>query len=417
MRVLRGSGFVLIAALILTLELGCGDTYRPVANPIIGSGGQPQPTYYAYVLNSNPNGNGTTMQIDVSGDTASNVTTQGLGSVYETIPAYSVTLYVANTDNDSITSYIPILSSSVITINMPVGSHPMFLNSAEAGSLFVLNSGPSSTCPDTGSIAIINTAQLTVTNTVCVGKNPVAMAQAANGGQIFVVNQGDNSVSVFDPPSQSVIKTFTTTDGIGANPVYAVSRGDGAYIYILCDGDGVNPGEMNIINTANFSQFGTVPLGVNPNYALFDPHLDRLYITNSGDNSVSVFDASNTNLLTTTLIPLLAKVTVGTTPVSVTALADGTRFYTANSVSNDVTAVSATSFQVLTTIPVGTDPVWIASDPGSSKVYTANKGSSSVSIIKTVNNTVTVTIPSPQQDPSCTSNCALQQPVMILAPS
>ena len=414
MKVLRTAAVLFVTALVLLFELGCGDQYRPVANPIIGGGGQPQPTYFAYVLNSNPNGNGATMQIDVSGDTASNVTTQGLGSIYESIPASSVTLYVANSANDSITAYIPILSSATLTINMPIGSHPMYLNSTQAGELYVLSSGPSSKCSNTGSISVIDTTAGTVTNTVCVGPNPVAMAQVANGGQIYVLNQGDSSVWVFDPPSQSITHKFTMADGIGLNPVFAVSRNDGKYMYIITAGDGTTPGALDVINTGDFTQFGSVPLGVNPNFGLLDTNLDRLYVTNTGDNTVSVFDASHTNLLANPPIPTLAQVTVGTTPVSVTALADGTRFYTANSGSNDVTVVSASSYRVLKTIPVGTDPVWIASDPGSSKVYTANNGSSSVSIIKTVNDTVAVVILSPQQDPNCTSNCALQQPLMIL---
>ena len=53
----------------MALGLGCGDQYRPVANPIVGQGGQPQATHYAFVVNSSAGGNSSAVQLDVSGDT------------------------------------------------------------------------------------------------------------------------------------------------------------------------------------------------------------------------------------------------------------------------------------------------------------------------------------------------------------
>ena len=82
-----------------------------------------------------------------------------------------------------------------------------------------------------------------------------------------------------------------------------------------------------------------------------------------------------------------------------TALPDGSRFYTANSVSNDVTVVNATSYVVTKTIPVGQGPVWIASEPSSSKVYTANSTGGSVSIIQTSNDSLVTNMPAPPVDP------------------
>ncbi len=103
--------------------------------------------------------------------------------------------------------------------------------------------------------------------------------------------------------------------------------------------------------------------------------------------------------------------------MSVTALPNGLSVYVANSASNDVSVVSATSFGVVATVPVGQNPVFIASEPTSTKVYTANAGGGNISIIQTVNNTVSVTMPAPQQDPNCdpkVTTCPLQRPQMII---
>ena len=93
---------------------------------------------------------------------------------------------------------------------------------------------------------------------------------------------------------------------------------------------------------------------------------------------------------------------------------DGTKFYTANAGSNDVTVVSATGYNILKTVQVGQNPVWIASEPTSTKIYTANRAGGSVSIIQTVNDTLIANMPAPPVDSNCAQSCALQQPNMVL---
>jgi DNA-binding beta-propeller fold protein YncE len=424
MRFLRRTGRALFATFFLLLGLGCGNQYRPVANPIVGPGGQPQPTHYAYVVNYSPIGDGSTTRIDVSGDSVTRVQTVGLGSNSEAFLSPSQgALFVANGGDDTVSEYALSGDDTITTINLLSGSHPVALSSTQSGVMYVLNSGPNSLCQQSGSISTINTATLAVSNTTtpppCVGVDPIAMVQATGGGRVFVINRGDNSVWVYDPPSQTIVARFTTQANpkLGPTAKYLAASADGFYIFVVTQGDGVNPGALDIIDVNNFGVLPSVPLGVKPTFAVVDPNLNRLYVTNSGSNTVSVFDASNVNISNPkSPIPLLGTANVGAGPVSVTALPDGTRFYVANSGSNDVTDVSATSFAALGTIPLpsGANPVWIASEPTSSKVYVANQSGSSTTIIQTSNDAVATNIPAPAQDPNCTSSCALQQPVMII---
>jgi DNA-binding beta-propeller fold protein YncE len=420
MRFSRRTGVLFLWAFILLLEVGCGDQYRPVANPIVGPGGQPQPTHYAYVVNYNPGGNGSTTQIDVSGDSVTSMQTTGLGSNYESFFATSAGgLFVSNGGNDTVSEFAVSQTGLVDTINLPIGSHPIALTSTQAGVMYVLNSGANSTCQKSGSISRISTTTLSVTSTVClvlggaVGANPVAMAQAASAGRVFIADEASSSVWVYDPSSQLILTVLPMSAGIGLNPVFVTASADGAYVFVVAEGDGVNPGTLNVISTSDNS-VGSVALGVKPTFAHFDPNLVRLYVTNSGSNTVSVFDASNINVHGSTPIPLLATSNVGTAPVSVTALPNGTRFFVANSGSGNVTDLSATSFAVLNNIalPAGSNPVWIASEPTSSKIYVANQ--SATTIIQTSNDTVSVNVPAPAQNPNCTGSCVLQQPLMII---
>ncbi len=420
MRVFRRTIFLLLAVFLLIGWLGCGDQYRPVANPIIGPGGQPQNTHFAYVVNYNPNGDGSTTTIDVSGDSVSWVQTLGVGSIYEALLPSSTSLFIANSGNDTVSDFPAYVSGTVTIVGLLPGSHPVFLTATTSSSIYVLNSGFNSACPTTGSVSTIFTTTGSVTGTVCVGLNPTNMVQAAGGGQVFVLNQGDNmsqgSVSVVDPGTQTVVTTLTAANGLGLNPVYATSSADGSYIFVVTQGDGVNPGTLDILTTGSTPAVAaSVPLGVRPTYSYLDPHLNRLYVANTGDNTVSVFDASNVNVSNSPPIPSLAPpIAVGTAPKGIAALQDGSRFYVANSGSNNVSDVSASSFAVLKTIAVGVNPTFVAADPTSSKVYVTNQGSFSTSIIQTVNDTVSLAIAAPAQDPNCTASCALQEPIMVV---
>ena len=359
----------------------------------------------------------------------------GLGSNFEAFLSPSLgALFVSNGGNDTVSEYALTGSDTITTINLLGGSHPVALSSTQSGVMYVLNSGANSMCPKSGSISTINTATLAASNTACLvfalppplgfayGVNPIAMVQATGGGRIFIISQFDNSVWVYDPPTQTIVARFTTPkNGLGLNAINLAASADGFYIFVVTAGDGASPGALDIIATSTVTTsdlvvLPSVPLGVRPNFAFVDPNLDRLYVTNSGSNTVSVFDASNVNVSGSPAIPLLGTANVGTTPVSLTALPNGTKFYVANSGSNNVTDVSATSFAALGTIPLpsGANPVWIASEPTSSKVYVANQSASSTTIIQTSNDAIAASIPAPAQDPNCTSSCALQQPVMII---
>jgi DNA-binding beta-propeller fold protein YncE len=417
MRVLPKTVFITLIAFGLMAEVGCGDQYRPVANPVISPGGQPQSNHFAWVVNNNPRGDGSTTEIDVSGDTNLAVNAMGKGTSAEAFPTNSLSLYVANAGDDTVMQYLPTLSGAITTISLLPGSHPIALNSSLNTSMYVLNSGTNSDCQNKGSISTITTATLSVSNTTCVGVDPIAMVQGPNGGYIYIINKGDNSLTVFNPAGPTVVTTLTETNGLGPNPVALAVTPQG-WICIVTQGDGTpaHPPTLNLILSGYDYIAANAPLGALPNYAFVDPNRNRLYVTNGGDNTVSVFDSSSINPSGNPQIPLLGTAKVGTDPIGVTVLLDGSNFFTANAGSNDVSVVSQNSFSLLTavTLPTGANPVFIASDPTSQRVYVADQGTFETTIIQTSNNTISGSIAAPTQVFGCTSNCALQTPLMIV---
>ena len=122
MRFLRRTTVIVPTLLILLFELGCGDQYRPIANPIVSPGGQPQTTHFAFVLNYNPSGGGSSTKIDVSGDTNLQVVTTGLGSVAQAFQgANAGAMFVANRDSDTVSEFTLIASPTVISVGLYPG--------------------------------------------------------------------------------------------------------------------------------------------------------------------------------------------------------------------------------------------------------------------------------------------------------
>ena len=115
--------------------------------------------------------------------------------------------------------------------------------------------------------------------------------------------------------------------------------------------------------------------------------MTHAYITNSGDNTVSVIDTA-----TNTVVG--SPITVGVRPQGMAVTPDGSNVYVANIFDDTVSVIdTATNTVVGSPINVAHFPFGVAVTPDGSNVYVANASSDTVSVIDTASNTVTATIP------------------------
>jgi YVTN family beta-propeller protein len=203
-----------------------------------------------------------------------------------------------------------------------VPPQPVFLNTTQNNFIYVANY-------NSNTIAVINTNSNLVTNNATVGVNPVSLAEMPNGLKIYVANQGSNTVSSVNAADLSL---NTVTGFSGVAPEWVVARGDSQKIYVVTEGDG----QLVTIDTATDTVTSSLPVGAGANFIYLDPNLNRLYVPNPVTGLVYVFSdtggANDTPMLLTT-IPFTsgsAACSTGCTPVSVTALPDGSRFYVAS---------------------------------------------------------------------------------------
>lgn len=350
----------LVAMVLATLLFAaCGQVYRPVVIPCSEQGIPGCPVQYpptpanfhaVFAISTNaPNNPGGALQIDVSGDSiigetpTSNPTAPNLGDVptHAAILPNNSRVFVASAGSvllgglDVVSSFGPASQSAfssgfgpVTTVPLPTGSQPVFVNTTQSNAVYVANFG-------TNSVSVVNPSTNVVVNTVPVaGVNPVSLAELPNATKLYVANQGTSQANSSSVSSLNVadLSSNPVTGFTGTNPVWIVARGDSQKIYVLTQGDG----QLVTIDTATDTVSSSLPVGAGANFIFFDPILNRLYVTNPLTSTLYVFSdtgGANDTPLQLTAISFAAgsaPCPSGCAPISVTALADGTRFYVAS---------------------------------------------------------------------------------------
>ncbi len=362
-RVARAAAVV--AAILLWAA--CGQIYRPVVIPCTGNSGLPSCPYeppptpsnfhavYAIYANapsginaSAPNYPGGAMQIDVTGDsiiaeTPSNDNKFGNNPTNAAIVPNNSRVFVASAGSvfagglDLVSSFTtaPQLGNlsgfgPVNSIALPTGSQPVFVNTTQNSTVYVANYG-------TNSLSAISTTTNVVTNTVSVGTNPVAIAELPNALKLYVANQGNNTISTLNTANLAGNTVSGLVGGFtGLTPVWMAARSDSQKVYVISQADGQLWTIDALTDSIACGATCSLPVGVGVNFIYYDPNLNRLYVTNPATSMLYVF--SDTGGVNDTPLQLAAisfaagsaMCPSGCSPESVTALADGSRFYVAS---------------------------------------------------------------------------------------
>jgi YVTN family beta-propeller protein len=392
------TGLRAAAIFMLTLIcVSCGETYRPVATPIIPNPPNPGFSHLVLMISGNgSNNSGASTSIDVSGDTALSQATVGLMPLHAALAQGGNQVYVANSGDDTVSTFGSSSASPVTTISLPAGSVPSFVATTETGTIYVANSG-------NNTVSAIDTANNVVMPPlygIPVGTHPVALAETPNQQKLYAASRGSGgvggSVTSINASDRSVNPPIANATWI--SPVAVAARSDSNRVYVLDQGSGM----VSAIDTANDTVVNSVSVGVGANFMVYDATRNRLYVSNPATNSVIYLDAS---------ADALAAVTINVpNPISVTALPDGTRAYissaavSSGNVTSRVTVINALDGSVKTTIPLGIAAQVCASNPSelyivaaadSSRVYVGNCDAGNVAIVQPLNDTLLMQMPAP----------------------
>jgi YVTN family beta-propeller protein len=422
--------------LLLTLICtSCGDTFRPVATPISPPPPDPSSFHYVLVISSNgPSNPGSSTRIDVSGDTNAGVAKLGLGPVHAALLPNGARIYVANSLENTVSSYLPTDVTAITTVSLPAAAAPVFVHTTQNDTVYVANSG-------NATVSAISTSSNVITSTIQVGTNPVALAETPDGKKLYVANQGSGSVTSINTIDKSVNPSIPT----GTSPVWAVARSDSAKVYVLNQGSGT----ISSIDTSS-DAFSNVSVGSGGNFVLYDKGRNRLYVTNPGAHTLSILDAVADPPALLATIDLTAGTSpacpVACSPVSVAVLPDGSRAYVVSYVpgsdplGSQVTVIDTQSYAVRKVIPlssVNIDSVnptgcatarfrlFAVASSDDSRVFVSNCDAGGTKIILTVTDSLVpdlsgnpLQIPAPSSSfppPNVGEQPPPQNPVFVLA--
>jgi len=324
--------------------VGCGTTYRPIAIPIIQPGGDSQQSATVAVINRNPSAStaGSATFINVSGDTNTGNASAGLGVARASYDSSHFALYVPNPGSNNVTYLLQLGGSTTITntsLSVTAGSSPTSIFPG-SGVMYALNSGPNSDCPAGPSVGVIDTGTSTLSTNICVGKSPVWAVTAGSQSLLFVVDSVENAVYVIDT-IKNVVKTVLP---VGANPVWIQLGGvRGTYAFVLNQGDN----SVSIIDVVNAKALGSVPLpagDTKPVSGYVPSTGTRLYVSNQGSETLSALnikeDPSNA-ANPVTLAIAAPSLKTGKIPTTVTGSGDNSLVFVANTGDGTVTQFSS----------------------------------------------------------------------------
>jgi len=433
---------VLMISFCAALVLGCGDTFRPTINVQPGTTGDPSNLQQAVVLATNPAGDGSDTHIDVSGDTNVGVVTVGVNPVF--VGKAGARAFVINSFNgnaNTVSIYLALLpqSSVVSTVTLPTTSPTPSDIKPVAGSSGGSNSNVYIADSAINAVTLIALNNLVATGNIQVGTEPVAVAGNGNLNKVYVVNHGSDNVTVISTVDNTV-QGIPIDMGTGAQPIWAVMSDDGTQVFVINQG----ANSVKVIDTATDTVVATITGFSSPNYAVYNNRFKRLYVSNTGNNTIGVI-RSDAN----PPAALPSPITLTGTPTSLAVLPDGSRVYAAlgncpagtnqlnfvstvtnpgNCLGNTVAVVDAQALRQTKTITVGSGAVSIDASSDSTRVYVANAHNANVSIIRTATDTELLNaqgqparISTPEQNlaclnpGSCPPNGTPQIPFMVKA--
>jgi YVTN family beta-propeller protein len=342
------------ASALLLLAMGCNDTLRQFITPIPPPTGDPSTLAHAVTLSTNPlpSGQGSDMHVDVSGDTSVGIVPVGINPVF--LGKVGGESFIINggdgTTPPTVSFYLALLPlpARVTTTTLPAAPSPdaavkpVAGGTSSSGNIFIANR-------DSNNISVISANVLAVTATIplpAADVHPVMIAGNGANNQMFVINQQSGTVTQISTLDNTVVRSIT----VGSQPIWGVMSSNGLFVFVVNQGDGT----ISVIDAStgaivpcpvgpscpagNAIKVG-VGAGSSPNFAFYEPKLQRLFVSNTGENTISVINVSG---ISATNPPVKLKdIAVSGAPTSVTALPDGTRAYAA--LGNCVAGVNHTT--------------------------------------------------------------------------
>lgn len=285
---------------------------------------------------------------------------------------------------------------------------------AATGRIFVTNERGDS-------VSVIDSATNEVIKTIAIGKRPRGVGISPEGDEVYIAVSGDNVITVLDPNTLEVLRSFESGDDPETFAVH--SNGN---IYISNEEDA----KASVFNPRTGERLAEIEVGIEPEGVAISPDGSRVIVTSESTNMLHLIKVpehtidknilvgarpraatfshdSKTAYATSEISGEVKKIDVATgtilgkmplsndqaKPKDVVLSRDGSRLYVAGGRANRVFVLDADTLEIVKAIPVGKRVWGLAMNRDGSRVYSTDGVDHQVSVIDTESNSVVATIP------------------------
>ncbi|MFE9773326.1 beta-propeller fold lactonase family protein [Streptomyces sp. NPDC005931] len=206
---------------------------------------------------------------------------------------------------------------------------------------------------------------------------PAAAHQGMVTGTVWVANEGGDSLTAIDASTNRAVATVKGIPG----PHNVQAAPDGRTVWTVSAADLVVK-----LDASRYALLGAAGTGAAPAHVILDGDGGRVYVSNAGDGSVSVFGAQS--------LARDGAVEVGGGPHGMRPSPDGRWVYVADTAADSVHVIDAAENRRVATIPVGDAPVQVAFQPDGRHAYVTLGGENAVAKIDVATREVVARVPS-----------------------
>jgi YVTN family beta-propeller protein len=324
-----------------------------------------------------------------SNNTAINLDTMKIWVVIGTT-TYTISY---NAESDNLHSYLPLVQKMIDSIRVEDSTESEPIQNTVGlrliDSPYNLAIDPSrnriyTTNFRSDSVSVIDGQRDNILTEIQVDPYPTAAAINPDSGRLFVVSRDSDSVSVIDGSTYTVIGSISVGDRPVDISIDSNEEGSKTLVFV----SNSNSSSISVIDGSTNEVIANIGVRGEPVDLAINPTINRLYVANYQNNSVSVIDyyiSDNEGFKNETV----ANIQVGKEPVSVDFNPVTNRAYVSNSDSNTVSVIDGSTHEVIANIPVGTSPYSVAVNTDENLMYVANYLSNTVSVINGSTNEVT----------------------------
>jgi YVTN family beta-propeller protein len=246
-----------------------------------------------------------------------------------------------------------------------------FAISAYAGTVYVADEG-------SNSVSVIDTGALKRIATIPVGRAPHNVQIAPDGKLAWVTNEGEQHTAshganahgqqgatsgrgeiwAIDTSRNTVVARIP----VGSHPAHVVVTPDGRFAYVTNGGDDT----VSVVDISARAVVETVRVGEYPHGIRIAPEGKEAYVANLKGGTVSVIDTAS--------MKEVAKIRVGKGPAQTGFTPDGRYGFVSLSQENSVAVIDPAARKVVARVPVGTVPIQLFATPDSRLLLVANQG-------------------------------------------